>query len=76
MSRNVSVLHNTFIRSSRCSQNPWHSGTFGSLLAVIGTAVVGPDTAPGSLAPFRRVGYHGNRNITIAGNTISSWYDP
>jgi len=73
MPRNISIVRNTILRNSRCSPNPWHTGTAASLVSVITMAVVGPH---GELppAPFQRVGYRGVDGITIENNTIDTWY--
>ena len=39
MPRNVTIARNAFVNNSRCTTDPWHTGTAPSLLAVIGTAV-------------------------------------
>eukprot|EP01047_Picozoa_sp_COSAG01_P003435 COSAG01_NODE_102_length_26290_cov_94.760299_7_plen_141_part_00 len=57
MPRNITIKHNTFRSCSRCVPDPYHSGSASSLLSVIGSAVVGPNTSPfGSVPePFQRV---------------------
>ena len=72
MPRNITIRRNVFRRSSRCVPDPWHSGTSVSLLAVIGTSVIGPHAGPPQ--PFQRVGYRGASNITIEENAIEGWY--
>ena len=76
MPRDILISGNSFVNCSRCVPDPYHAGTAPSLLAVIGSAVVGPSTPPfGSTPePFRRVSYHGVQNITITGNSITNWY--
>ena len=76
MPRNITIVGNTFINASRCVPDPYHAGTAPSMLSVIGSAVVGPNTAPFGTVPepFVRVPYHGAQNITIVNNTIDTWF--
>jgi hypothetical protein len=76
MPRNITIVGNTFINASRCVPDPYHAGTAPSMLSVIGSAVVGPNTSPFGTVPepFVRVAYHGAQNISIVNNTIDTWF--
>ena len=73
---NITIVDNTFINASRCVPDPYHAGTAPSMLSVIGSAVVGPNTSPFGTVPepFVRVAYHGAQNISIVNNTIDTWF--